>query len=300
MGSSWMGGCWISGRGLFGGRLFGDSMVGGSFGRSRTSGDLTGRSWTDGRRISERSVRGTCFIRALVVVVFAVVPGIPAQQAPPAAGATDPKLEPAKVGSYSLVVTTLEPTAAIHFLNPPPSITVKPGTKLTPAETTGNLPVPPQYTIEALGRPKLECQESAPQQDSAPQQHGCDSLDRTDLTIRDLNTVEYRVRSHGAAVELHVNLEVHDLLPVSSPVPSPGQSPASSVAWHTNDVIFVSVPKATPAYRFVSETLVGEWKGQPIVFEPGKPLPESAKKGLDDLGVHQDLGDAVLYSYRVK
>jgi len=289
MGSSWMGGSWISGRGLFGGRRSGSSI---------------GRSWTGGRRISERSVRGTCFIRALVVVAFAAVPGIAAQQAPPAAGATDPKPEPAKVGSYSLVVTTLEPTAAIHFLNPPPSIAVKPGTKLAPVESMGNLTVPPQYTIEALGRPKLECQESAPQQDSAPQQHGCDALDWTDLTIRDLNTVEYRVRSHGAAVELHVNLEVHDLLPVSGPGSSisscAGQGPNPRIGWHTGDVIFVSVPKATPAYRFVSETLVGEWKGQPIVFEPGKPLPESAKKGLDDLGVHQDLGDAVLYSYRVK
>jgi hypothetical protein len=65
-------------------------------------------------------------------------------------------------------------------------------------------------------------------------------------------------------------------------------------------VIFVSLPKATSVYRFVSETLVGVWNSEPIVFEAGKALPESAKKRLDDLGVHQDLGDALLYSYRVK
>jgi len=46
--------------------------------------------------------------------------------------------------------------------------------------------------------------------------------------------------------------------------------------------------------------LVGEWNGEAIVFEVGKDLPESAKKGLEDLGVKQDLGDRVLYSFRVR
>jgi len=60
------------------------------------------------------------------------------------------------------------------------------------------------------------------------------------------------------------------------------------------------VPKATPVFRFSSEVLVGQWNGEPIVFELGKDLPDSAKKGLEDLGVKQDLGDHVLYSFRVK
>jgi hypothetical protein len=149
----------------------------------------------------------------------------------------------------------------------------------------GNLTVPEQYTIEAFGSPREECV-------ATTQKHGCDALDQTDLTIRDPQTVGYRVLSHGAAVQLRVNLQVHDLLPVSHG--------SANTDWHAGDVIFVSVPKATAAYRFVSETLVGEWNGQPIVFEAGKALPASAKKGLEDLGFHQDLGDAVLYSYRVK
>jgi hypothetical protein len=233
------------------------------------------------------------FITALAMVIFGAGPGIETawgqQGGQPGAGATngtDAKPAPAKVGSYSLVVTALEPTETTHWLSPPPTITVKGGTKLAPAESTGNLAVPPQYTIEAFDVPQRECVEAA------PQQHGCEALDRTDLTIRDRNTVEYRIVSHGEAVELRVNLQVHDLLPVSHG--------GASTDWHSGDAIFVSVPKATPVYRFVSETLVGEWKGEPIVFEAGKALPDSAKKGLEDLGIHQDMGDAVLYSYRVK
>ncbi len=232
---------------------------------------------------------GRGFIAALVIVMSGAVPGIEAmlgQQGPAGANGTDPKPEPAKVGSYSLVVTTLEPTATTHWLNPPPTINVRGGTKLAPAETTGNLTAPQQYTIEAFGAPKQECEEAA------QQQRGCDALDRTDLTIRDANTVEYRIVSHGGAVQLRVNLQVHDLLPVSRG--------GASTDWHAGDVIFVWAPKATPVCRFVSETLVGEWNGEPIVFEVGKGLPASAKKGMEDLGVHQDLGDAMLYSYRVK
>jgi len=254
-------------------------------------------------------MRGRRLIATLVIALSWAVPGVevlwgqqvaptpnaaaPSPNAPaptpngPASGTngTDAKPQP-KVGSYSLVVTTLEPTATTHWLNPPPAIDVKAGTKLAPAETNGNLTAPQQVTIEAFGVPQQECEEAA------QQQHGCDALDRTDLTIRDSNTVEYRIVSHGAAVQLHVNLEVHDLLPVARGSPS--------IDWHTGDVIFVSVPKATPVYRFVSETLVGVWNGEPIVFEAGKALPETAKKGLEDLSVHQDLGDALLYSYRVK
>jgi hypothetical protein len=228
------------------------------------------------------------FIAALALAISGAIPGIEAswgQQGTAGTNAAAAKAEPVKVGSYSLIVTTLEPAATTHWLNPPPSIDVKSGTKLRPAETMGTLTVPQQYTIEAFAVPQEECRETV------PQQQGCDALDRTDLTIRDPNTVEYRIVSHGSAVQLQVNLQVHDLLPVSHP--------GGSVDWHAGDVIFVSMPKATAIYRFVSETLVGEWNGQPIVLDVGKPLPASAQKGLTDLGIHQDLGDAVLYSYRV-
>ena len=98
--------------------------------------------------------------------------------------------------------------------------------------------------------------------------------------------------SHGAAVTLNVNLEVHDIVPVSQSTPN--------TPWHPREIIFVAVPKATPVFRFASEVLVGEWNGEPIVFEVGKPLPDSARKGLEDLGVKQDLGEGILYSFRVK
>jgi hypothetical protein len=222
------------------------------------------------------------------MVVSGAVPGTEAlwgQQATTGANGTDAKSEPAKLGSYSLVVTTLEPSATTHWLNPPPTIDVTGGTERAPVETMGNLTVPQQYTIEDFATPREDCVAAV------PQQHGCDALERTDLTIRDPHTVGYRIVSHGGAVQLRVNLEVHDVLPVSHG--------GASTDWHAGDVIFVAVPKATPVYAFVSETLVGEWNGEPIVFEAGKALPASAKKGLEDLGVYQDLGDAVLYSYRV-
>lgn len=233
-------------------------------------------------------------IALLGTAIFAALPStgvVCAQQGGQSSGAAgaggaDAKPEPAKVGSYSLVVTTLEPLPTAHWLNPPPTIDVTAGSKLTPAETAGNLTVPAQYLIESFGTPRRECAETT------PQQHACDALDSTDLTIRDPHTVGYRVVTHGGAVQLRLNLQVHDLLPVSHA--------GANADWHAGEVIFVSVPKPTPVYRFVSETLAGQWNGSAIVFEPGKPLPPAAKKGLDDLGVHQDLGDAVLYSYRVK
>lgn len=83
---------------------------------------------------------------------------------------------------------------------------------------------------------------------------------------------------------------MHDILPVSTG--------SAETPWHAHEVIFVAVPTAT--YRFSSEALVGEWNGEAIVFEVGKDLPASAKKGLEDLGVKQDFGDRVLYSFRVK
>lgn len=233
-------------------------------------------------------MRGCWYIATLATMVFAAAQSVGQQGAPSANGkdGKDAKSEPAKVGNYSLVVTTLEPTTQTHWLNPPPTINVKPGTKLAPAGTSGNLTVPQQYAIEAFGTPQQECEESA------PQHRDCAARDRTELTIRDPNTVAYRILTRGGAVQLRVNLQVHDLLPVSHT--------GASTDWHTGDVIFVSVAKATPAYRFVSETLVGLWNGEPVVFEAGKALPASAQKGLQDLVVHQDLGDAVLYSYRVK
>jgi hypothetical protein len=127
---------------------------------------------------------------------------------------------------------------------------------------------------------------------TAPKLRGCEALDRATLTVRDANTIGYHIVSHGAAVELSVNAEVHDILPVSSG--------SEETPWHAGEVIFVAVPKATPAYRFSSEVLVGTWNGEAVVFEVGKDLPEGAKKALEDLGVKQDLGDRVLYSFRVK
>jgi hypothetical protein len=241
-------------------------------------------------------------IAALIMAMVAAMPGVAflrGQQPPASTNPTEAKPAPAKAGTYSLVVTTLEPSPSVHWLNPPPTVDVKAGSKLSPADTTGNLTVPAQNLIEAFGVPQRECAETAPlqvpqqaPQQAPPQPHGCDALDRVDFAIRDPNTVEYRVVSHGAAVQLRVNLQVHDLLPASHN--------GAGTDWHTGDVIFVSVPKATPEFRFVSETLVGVWNGEPVVFEAGKPLPATAKKCLDDLGVHQDLGDSVLYSYKVK
>lgn len=233
-------------------------------------------------------MRRRCHFAALLLVIPLAAPGMESiwgQQAAAGAKGPDAKSGPPKIGSYSLVVTTLEPSSTAHWLNPPPTIDVAGGTKLASSETTGNLTVPDPYTIEDFGRPRQECVAAS------PQQHGCDALDRTDLMIRDPHTVGYRIVSHGAAVQLRINLQVHDLLPVSHGGPN--------TEWHAGDVIFVSVPKATPLYRFTSETLVGEWSGAAIVFEAGKALPADAKRGLQDLGIHQDLGDAVLYSYRV-
>ena len=191
-----------------------------------------------------------------------------------------------KVGAYSLVTTVFEPSEKTHLLNPAPAIQVDGGTERAPGEFTGEKTVPAQYAVEKLASPWYECVATV------AKTKGCDALDRTDLTIRDPNTIGYRIVSHGGAVTLNVNVEVHDIVPVAH---GSGEMP-----WKAKDVIYVAVPKATPVYRFSSETLVGTWNGEAIVFEVGKDLPESAKKGLEDLGVKQDLGDRMLYAFRVK
>jgi len=198
----------------------------------------------------------------------------------------DAKKAPAVMGQYSLVTTVVEPSAETHWLNPAPVIAVAAGTQYVMAQTAGNLAIPAQVAIEEFGVPRYECAETA------AKQKGCGALDRTDVVIRDANTVGYHIETHGSAVQLTVNLKVRDRLPVSQEGPS--------TDWHAGEVIFVSLPKATASYAFVSETLVGSWQGEAIVFEVGKPLPASAKKGLDDLGIKQDLGDRTLYALRVK
>jgi hypothetical protein len=198
----------------------------------------------------------------------------------------DAKKTPAVVGRYSLVTTVVELSQETHWLNPAPTIAVAAGTKYVAAETAGNLTVPAQFAIEEFGLPRYECVETA------AKQRGCGVLDRTDVVIRDASTVGYHVETHGAPVQLTVNLKVHDRVPVAYEGPS--------TEWHEGEVLFVPVPKATSAYAFVSETLVGTWQGEAIVFEVGKPLPAAAKKGLDDLEVKQDLGDQVLYAFRLK
>ena len=190
------------------------------------------------------------------------------------------------VGSYSLVTTVFEPSAAVHLLNPRLTIAVDGGTERAPGDFSGDKTVPAQYEIEGFGSPWYECAATA------SKLRGCDALDRATLTVRDANTIGYHIVSHGAAVELSLNVEVRDILPVSTGT--------AETEWHARDVIFVAVPKATAAYRFSSEVLVGTWNGEAIVFEVGKDLPEGAKKALEDLGVKQDLGDRVLYSFRVK
>jgi hypothetical protein len=205
--------------------------------------------------------------------------------APPATSPTPADTEKS-LGNYSLVVTTLEPSSATHLLNPPLVIQLDGATQPAPRERSGTETVASQYAIEGFGNPRYECMAVN------AHDHGCDALDRSSFLVRDANTLEYHLANHGAPVRLEINLQVHDQLPVSQVV--------MQASWRPREVIFVSVPKPSPSFRFVSAVLVGDWNGNAIVFEPGKPLPESAKKGLEDLGVHQDLGDKMLYSYRVK
>ncbi|HVT99208.1 MAG TPA: hypothetical protein VHE33_17005 [Acidobacteriaceae bacterium] len=235
-------------------------------------------------RTRTRGVVATALAAAMLVVAWANFrPRVfgQAAKAPPA----DAKPEE-PVGEYSLVTTVLRPSFSTHLLNPPIAIAVDGGTDRAPGEISATKPIPAEFAIEGFGIPRYECASTN------PKLRGCEALDRTDLAIRDANTLGYHIVSHGAAVTLNVNLEVHDMLPVSVSTPN--------APWHAREMIFVTLPKATPAVHFVSEVLVGEWNGEPIVFEVGKALPDSAKKGLEDLGVKQDLGEGVLYSFRVK
>jgi hypothetical protein len=218
-----------------------------------------------------------------IAILSLAIAAASAQTAKPA---PDPKKASETLGSYSLVTTVFEPSEKTHLLNPPLTIAVDDSTERAPGESSGDKPVPAQYVIEKLGNPWYECVATV------AKLHGCEALDLAQLTIRDPNTIGYHILSHGAAVTLTLNVEVHDIVPVSHG--------SGEIPWKAKDVIFVAVPKATPVFRFSSEVLVGQWNGEPIVFEVGKDLPDSAKKGLEDLGVKQDLGDHVLYSFRVK
>ncbi len=228
-------------------------------------------------------------VATILIAATLVLPAALGQTAAPAATPPAPGQAPKKddpLGTWQLVTTVFEPSEKTHLLNPAPIIKVEGGTERAPGEFTGEVTVPAQYTVEGFGSPWYDCVATA------PKTRACDALDRTELTIRDLNTIGYHIVTHGGAVTLSLNVEVHDLLPVSDG--------SAETPWHARDVIFVAVPKATPVYRFSSEVLVGTWNGEPVVFEVGKDLPEAAKKALDDLGVKQDLGDRVLYSFRVK
>ncbi len=232
---------------------------------------------------------GITALALLAVLLLALLlPTALGQTAKPGSGqsSTPDSKKDSSVGTYSLVTTIFEPSEKTHLLNPAPAIKVDGGTERAPGEFTGETTVPAQFSIEKFGSPWYDCVATV------VKTRGCDALDRTELTIRDANTIGYHIVSHGGAVTLNLNVEVHDLLPVSN---DGGETP-----WHARDVIFVAVPKATPVYRFSSEVLVGTWNGEPVVFEVGKDLPDAAKKALEDPGVKQDLGDRVLYSFRVK
>jgi hypothetical protein len=242
---------------------------------------------TGQKRAQKRSQKRVWPIALLALAAVAAL-GQAAKPAP----APDPKKPDEPLGTYSLVTTVFEPSTATHLLNPAPTIAVDPGTDRAPVDSSGEKTVPAQYQIEKFGTPWFDCAPTAAPATPQTRPRGCEALDRTVLTIRDPNTIAWRISTHGPAVQLSVNLEVHDILPVSQGT--------AETPWKARDVIFVAVPKATPALRFSSEVLVGEWNGEAIVFEVGKDLPEPAKKALEDLGVKQDLGDRVLYSFRVK
>jgi hypothetical protein len=256
---------------------------------------IAGQRYDPGERVrSAGKVRAAWLMAVGLMAVLAWAVGAVRGQAAPGPAASGQSAKPApdakkgekSLGGYSLITTVFEPSAATHLLMPRPTIAVDGGTAREPGEFSGDKTVPAQYAIEGFGSPWYECAATA------PKLLGCEALDRATLTVRDANTIGYHIVSHGAAVELSVNVEVHDILPVSTG--------SAEIPWHARDVIFVAVAKATPAYRFSSEVLVGEWNGEAVVFEVGKDLPEGAKKALEDLGVKQDLGDRVLYSFRVK
>lgn len=214
----------------------------------------------------------------------------PGQQipGPGPAPSSDPnadKKEP-NLGSYHLVLTYWAPGATTHPLFPQPVVELKGATSRTPGEVNGTIPIPDQVAFEAIAKPSYDCTATT------PIGHGCDNIDSARITPVDQKTVAYHFTNHGPAVRLALNIQVRDLALRS-------QQEAEQ-EWHPNEVIFVAVPKPTPTLNVVSVTLVGVWNNTAIVFEPGKPLPATAKKGLDDLNIRQDLGDKILYSYKVK
>lgn len=218
-------------------------------------------------------MRRRCHFAALLLVIPLAAPGMESiwgQQAAVGTKGPDAKSGPPKIGSYSLVVTTLEPSSTTHWLNPPPTIDVTGGTKLAPSETTGNLTVPDPYTIEDFGRPRQECVAAS------PQQHGCDALDRTDLMIRDPHTVGYRIVSHGAAVQLRINLQVHDLLPVSHGGPN--------TEWHAGDVIFVSVPKRRHSTALLQRRWWESGAGRQLCLRPVRRCRRTRSEGCRTWG----------------
>jgi hypothetical protein len=239
-------------------------------------------------RIARIALIASCFLLPASSSPTQTTNSAPAQ-APIPRPLSDDNQTPARkpeLGSYSLVITDLEPSPKTHLLTPPIAISIDGGTEREPGDFSGQKTVPAQYAIEDFAVPRFNCVAAA------AKSHGCDALDRTSLALLDPNTIGYHIVSHGAAVTINVNLQVHDLMPVSHG--------SEQIPWHAGDVIFVALPKATATYAFSSEILVGTWTDQAVVFEIGKPLPDSARTALDDLGVKQDLGDHVLYSFRVR
>lgn len=191
-----------------------------------------------------------------------------------------------KVGSYHLVTTFYTPGPTIHALQPQPVIELKAASPRNPGEASGAIPIPDQYSFEGLGQPSFEC---------VPvnlQQNGCDSLDIKRIVTSNPKSISFRFTNHGPAVKISLNLQVRDLVLRSQQ--------ENEQDWSADQVIFVSVPKPTPTFNFVSETLVGVWNSNAVVFEPGKALPPAVQKALQDQNIRQDLGDKTLYSYKVK
>jgi hypothetical protein len=192
----------------------------------------------------------------------------------------------AKLGNYHLVITYWAPGSTTHLLSPQPVVELKTANPRTPGDVSGTVPIPDQSVFEAVAKPSYECTPTT------PVGRGCESLDIARITSTDPKTISYRFTNHGPAVRMAMNVEVRDLALRS-------QEQAEQ-EWHPNEVIFVSVPKPTPSFNVVSATVIGVWDNNAIVFEPGKPLSAAAKKGIDDLNIRQDLGDKILYSYKVR
>ena len=180
--------------------------------RPERSGSATRRYDPGERARSAEKVRAAWLVAGLMAVLaWAAVAGQaePGQSAKPT---PDGKKGEESLGSYSLVTTVFEPSATTHLLNPWPTIAVDGGTERAPGEFSGDKTVPAQVAIEGFGNPWYECAAAT----TAAKLRGCDALDRATLTVRDANTIGYHIVSHGAAVELSVNVEVRDILPVST------------------------------------------------------------------------------------